>query len=523
MIATHEISTLAPLIRQTTEAGAKFQEVAKPLTLSDVVSEQWTPSSNTTTAWETLTKGTNEEALKAVFSNLGKGLEGGKGAMGANSATFEQSVSHNGQRDCHGVAEQRLAMTKDVTLQTQSLLRDGSTSAIATPSLRDAASRGEAISGVSVAGEGKESMGANSATFEQTVSQNGQGDCHGVAGQRLAMTEVKVPSSAEHPLAMTKDVALQTQRLAEEDVESSSILSPSTPLREGATIATPSPSLRDAASSGEAISCASVAGEGGKGAMGANSATFEQPVSQNGQGDCHGVAGQRLAMTEVKVSPSAEQRLAMTEVKVPSSAEHPLAEEGVESSSSILSSSTPSLRDVASSGEVISGVSVAGEGGEESIGTSPTTLEQPVLQNGQVDSHGVASQSLAGTDGVTAQSSLSTQSTISERITESLRVSSVAIVEAIQVSPTLKATGVGEIRIELSNEILDGSTVRFEVKKGGELQIIVHLATQDASRVLEKHLETFQSQLAERVTNWRVNVGMSAWQAKSTLKETERD
>lgn len=110
----------------------------------------------------------------------------------------------------------------------------------------------------------------------------------------------------------------------------------------------------------------------------------------------------------------------------------------------------------------------------------------------------------------------------SERIIESLRVSALAVVEAIQLTPTLATTGKGEIRIELKNEILDGSVVRFDVKQG-DLQIIIHPGTQDAGNVLERHLQTFQAQLAERVTAWRVNVGVSAWNPKTNGRETERE
>ncbi len=116
---------------------------------------------------------------------------------------------------------------------------------------------------------------------------------------------------------------------------------------------------------------------------------------------------------------------------------------------------------------------------------------------------------------------------VAPRLADSYRAAAApvvsAVVSAIQVSPTLATTGTGEIRIELSNEILDGSMVRFEVKKGGELRITVYPATQEAAKALQTNLETFQAQLAERVTQWRVNVGVSAWNPKTSFKETERD
>ncbi len=112
---------------------------------------------------------------------------------------------------------------------------------------------------------------------------------------------------------------------------------------------------------------------------------------------------------------------------------------------------------------------------------------------------------------------------VSEPLPAVLRPAMTAIVSAIHVSPTLATTGIGEIKISLTNEILDGSTVRFEVQKGGELGITIYPATQDAAKVLQTHLETFQTQLAERVTQWRVNVGVSAWNPKTSFKETERD
>ncbi len=210
-----------------------------------------------------------------------------------------------------------------------------------------------------------------------------------------------------------------------------------------------------------AISCADVAVAAGERPIDPSPTVFGAPVPNRGRGDCHGVAPQRLAMT-VNVVPRGAT-----------------VSPSVESAKSVVENDA-----------------------------SPTSLPTtPVIESVPP----VVKQ-------ITPVSQI-----VPARVTESLRAAAVAVVSAIQVSPTLATTGVGEIRIELNHEILDGSTVRFEAKKGGELSITVHPATPDAARVLERHLETFQAQLAERVTAWRVSVGVSAWNPRMNFKQTERE
>lgn len=84
-----------------------------------------------------------------------------------------------------------------------------------------------------------------------------------------------------------------------------------------------------------------------------------------------------------------------------------------------------------------------------------------------------------------------------------------AVVETLAVSPALAATGEGEIRIQLKADVLDGSSIRLEAK-GGELKITVTPASRAAEEMLLKHHESFQAHLAERVVNWRINVGVAA-------------
>jgi hypothetical protein len=92
-----------------------------------------------------------------------------------------------------------------------------------------------------------------------------------------------------------------------------------------------------------------------------------------------------------------------------------------------------------------------------------------------------------------------------------------AIVEKIAVSSTLMANGEGEIRIQLKSDILDGSSIKIEVKNG-ELKVVVEPASYIAEQILIKSQETFQNQLAERVTAWRVNVGIAAFDSRSGLR-----
>jgi hypothetical protein len=84
------------------------------------------------------------------------------------------------------------------------------------------------------------------------------------------------------------------------------------------------------------------------------------------------------------------------------------------------------------------------------------------------------------------------------------------VVETIAVTPALSSGGDGEIFIRLKPDILDGSSVRIEVKDG-ELKVVVVPASRAAEEILQKAQETFQNQLAERVTAWRVNVGVAAF------------
>ncbi len=92
-----------------------------------------------------------------------------------------------------------------------------------------------------------------------------------------------------------------------------------------------------------------------------------------------------------------------------------------------------------------------------------------------------------------------------------------AIVEKIAVSSSLMATSEGEIRIQLKSDVLDGSSIKLEVKNG-ELKVVVEPASHIAEQILIKSQETFQNQLAERVTAWRVNVGIAAFDSRSILR-----
>ena len=91
------------------------------------------------------------------------------------------------------------------------------------------------------------------------------------------------------------------------------------------------------------------------------------------------------------------------------------------------------------------------------------------------------------------------------------------VVETLAVTPALSSTGEGEIHIKLKADILDGSSVRIEVKKG-ELKVVVEPTSRAAEEMLLKSHEAFQNHLAERVTAWRINVGVAALDLRNNLR-----
>ncbi len=253
-------------------------------------------------------------------------------------------------------------------------------------------------------------------------------------------------------------------------------------------------------------------------------ALLGQPVATQDRGDCHEVAPQPLAMTDTKGAMT-EVEIAKTEIKG-----QPLAikETSGEAKPTPLGETKPQPPRAQARQQSASISEDPRHQPEEKVASPRPSSTTSVPQSPQsvefVQSVVLPSTAPIVETATPAQPVVKNETPVAlAHVVETLRVSAVAIAEAIQVSPTLKTTGVGEIRIELNKDILDGSTVRFEAKKGGELSIIVHPATQDAARVLETHLETFQAQLAERVAAWRVSVGVSAWNPKPTFKETERE
>jgi hypothetical protein len=91
------------------------------------------------------------------------------------------------------------------------------------------------------------------------------------------------------------------------------------------------------------------------------------------------------------------------------------------------------------------------------------------------------------------------------------------VVETLAVTPTLSSTGEGEIHIKLKSDILDGSSIKMEVKNG-ELKIIIEPTTRAAEEILLKSQEAFQNHLAERVTAWRINVGVATLDLRNNLR-----
>ena len=91
------------------------------------------------------------------------------------------------------------------------------------------------------------------------------------------------------------------------------------------------------------------------------------------------------------------------------------------------------------------------------------------------------------------------------------------VVETLAVTPTLSSAGEGEINIKLKYDILDGSSIKMEVKNG-ELKIIIEPTTRAAEEILLKTQEAFQNHLAERVTAWRINVGVATLDLRNNLR-----
>ena len=91
------------------------------------------------------------------------------------------------------------------------------------------------------------------------------------------------------------------------------------------------------------------------------------------------------------------------------------------------------------------------------------------------------------------------------------------VVETLTVTPNLSYTSEGEIRIQLKSDVLDGSSIKIEVKNG-ELKIVVEPASRAAEEILLKSHEAFQNHLAERVTAWRINVGVAVLDLRNNLK-----
>ena len=91
------------------------------------------------------------------------------------------------------------------------------------------------------------------------------------------------------------------------------------------------------------------------------------------------------------------------------------------------------------------------------------------------------------------------------------------VVETLTVTPNLSSTSEGEIRIKLKSDILDGSSIKIEVKNG-ELKVVVEPASRAAEEILLKSQEAFQNHLAERVTAWRINVGVAVLDLRNNLK-----
>ena len=95
-----------------------------------------------------------------------------------------------------------------------------------------------------------------------------------------------------------------------------------------------------------------------------------------------------------------------------------------------------------------------------------------------------------------------------------------AVAENIAVSSAQGPSNEREIRIRLKADVLDGSSIKIETN-GSELKITVMPASRAAEEMLLKNSELFQTQLAERVANWRINVGVVALGQRANHKSEE--
>ena len=95
-----------------------------------------------------------------------------------------------------------------------------------------------------------------------------------------------------------------------------------------------------------------------------------------------------------------------------------------------------------------------------------------------------------------------------------------AVAESIAVSSASGSSNESALRIRLKADVLDGSSIKIETNNS-ELKITVIPASRAAEEMLIRNCELFQAQLAERVANWRINVGVAALERRANHKSEE--
>jgi hypothetical protein len=95
-----------------------------------------------------------------------------------------------------------------------------------------------------------------------------------------------------------------------------------------------------------------------------------------------------------------------------------------------------------------------------------------------------------------------------------------AVAESIAVSSASGSSNESALRIQLKADVLDGSSIKIETNNS-ELKITVIPASRAAEEMLLRNCELFQAQLAERVANWRINVGVAALERRANHKSEE--
>lgn len=81
------------------------------------------------------------------------------------------------------------------------------------------------------------------------------------------------------------------------------------------------------------------------------------------------------------------------------------------------------------------------------------------------------------------------------------------VADAVCVSESL-ARGEGTLAVRLRSDVLDGSTLRLEVR-AQTLRVVVEAATPDVRMLVEANRCAFEQYLGERINTWRISVALT--------------